>query len=98
MLTLTQLAIYAYDERPLGESLTNTVTPEVRRWVVLQELLAQANSTRFDKHQSVVAPKSGTPDGTHTSWLRCNGSYLILENHHGIGLVRSIYHSRIAGA
>jgi hypothetical protein len=46
ILTLTGLAIHEYCDRPLGQSLTNTITPEVEQCLlVLQELLAQADAT-----------------------------------------------------
>ena len=46
-LTLAKLAIQAYGDRPLGQSLANTITPQVERCrVVLLELLDGVNSTR----------------------------------------------------
>jgi hypothetical protein len=45
-LTLIRLAIQEYDDRPLGQSLANTVTPEVQRCsAILSELLDKVNGT-----------------------------------------------------
>jgi hypothetical protein len=45
-LTMTRLAFQVYDGRPLGQSLTNTITPGVERCVaVLQELLGSVIDT-----------------------------------------------------
>jgi hypothetical protein len=46
ILTLTGLAIQEYCDRPLGQSLAKTITPEVERCLlVLQELLEHADAT-----------------------------------------------------
>jgi hypothetical protein len=45
-LTLTALAIQEYENRPLGRSVANTITPELARcYNVLQELLSRVKDT-----------------------------------------------------
>ena len=45
-LTLTGLAVQEYADRPLGQSLARTITPEAKRCcMVLQELFDKLNST-----------------------------------------------------
>jgi len=46
ILTLTGLAIHEYCDTPLGQSLAETMAPEVERCsLALQELLDQVNAT-----------------------------------------------------
>jgi hypothetical protein len=48
-LTLTRLVIQVYENKPLGNSLANTITPEILRcFAVLQELLNNLNGTCVD--------------------------------------------------
>jgi hypothetical protein len=47
-LTLTKFTIQKYDKTPLGQSMANTVAPEVKLcFAALQELLGSINGTRL---------------------------------------------------
>ena len=49
--TLTRLTIQMYDGKPLGQSLANTITPEVLRcFITLRELLDSVNGMRQGFH------------------------------------------------
>lgn len=47
LLILNRLAIQAYDDRPLGQSLANAINPAVRQChaILLQEVLSRASTT-----------------------------------------------------
>jgi hypothetical protein len=48
-LTLTRLVIHLYDNKPLGQGLVNSITPEVRRCVIiLQDLLDSIDGAWLD--------------------------------------------------
>lgn len=54
-LVCSALAIQVYDQRPLGQSLINTITPEVYRCrEALKELLDKVNGTRHGLGQTVI--------------------------------------------
>jgi hypothetical protein len=52
--TLTRLTIQMYDGKPLGQSLANTITPEILQcFISLRELLDSVNGTRLGFHFTV---------------------------------------------